>query len=299
MNKINQFNLYYFVFILSFTLFSLLSSISFAQGSRTNTYYDENWKELTLDTTSWKYKRETLLLPGKTLLFVTDYYRNGKKQMTGSFTQLEPEIKEGDFVWYYENGQVMKKAQYIQNKQEGIEEEFTETGTPLFIRHFQKGNLQGNVTAFRKNGKKWIELYFEKDSLIPEKNRVWDENGKEIEYEKYLKKTDKKAQAYARELKQNIVPPTLTMPEPLNLNQVKNKIIYKQEECPAEGKVFCRLSIDQYGKVVSYTILRTPHECLTKAVEPHLKKIYFLPARSSDAIVPAEVTLPFSFRVAR
>jgi len=271
----------------------------FAQTSRTLSYYDKNWQELSLDTANWQFKREVVLESGKTLLNVSDFYRNGNKQMSGTFLQLEPEIKEGEFSWYYENGKLMKKARFVQGVQEGIEEEFTENSLPLFVRTFKKGKLHGAVNCFRPNGKKWLELYFENDSLLPTRNRIWDLDGKEIEYEKYLKKTDKKARGFTSKLQNGELSGDITMPEPLNLLQVKSRIVYNTEQCPVEGKVFCRLKVDKYGRVVSHTILRSPNDCLTQAVEAHLKHLYFLPGRSPDCIFEADVSLPFSFRFSK
>lgn len=45
---------------------------------------------------------------------VNDYYLTGELYMTGKFSSLKPENREGEFVWYYKNGQ-KKKSQTFEN----------------------------------------------------------------------------------------------------------------------------------------------------------------------------------------
>lgn len=49
----------------------------------------------------------------KTLNYlVNDYYLTGELFMTGTFTSLKPEAREGDFIWYYKGGQKKKMFSY-------------------------------------------------------------------------------------------------------------------------------------------------------------------------------------------
>src|SRR5687768_3489074 len=51
---------------------------------------------------------------------VRDFYWNGKKQMEGIFSTLEPELRNGYFTWYFENGQKYAEGNYLHGKRDGI-----------------------------------------------------------------------------------------------------------------------------------------------------------------------------------
>lgn len=49
----------------------------------------------------------------KTLNYlVNDYYLTGELYMTGTLTSLNPQVREGDFLWYYKGGQKKRMCTY-------------------------------------------------------------------------------------------------------------------------------------------------------------------------------------------
>jgi len=44
-----------------------------------------------------------------------DYYISGKLYRTGSFTSLNPEVRDGLFIWYFKNGRKQKEIVYSNN----------------------------------------------------------------------------------------------------------------------------------------------------------------------------------------
>lgn len=79
-------------------------------------YFDDTWKETSRDSASY-YR----LVEKKELGYhVRDYYLNGTLQMEGDYTSLEPEIQQGYFVWYFENGQKFVEGTYVRGQREGI-----------------------------------------------------------------------------------------------------------------------------------------------------------------------------------
>jgi hypothetical protein len=52
--------------------------------------------------------------------FVKDFYMNGNLQMEGIYSSLEPEIRNGYFIWYYESGQKYAEGKYLHGKRDGI-----------------------------------------------------------------------------------------------------------------------------------------------------------------------------------
>lgn len=43
---------------------------------------------------------------------IKDYYLTGELYMTGKLSSLEPEVREGDFIWYYKDGKKKRLISY-------------------------------------------------------------------------------------------------------------------------------------------------------------------------------------------
>ena len=54
------------------------------------------------------------------LYLVSDYYNTGELQMTGTYLSLEPEVKDGQFIWWFKNGQ--KRAETLFKDRNAIKE---------------------------------------------------------------------------------------------------------------------------------------------------------------------------------
>jgi len=87
----------------------LATTIARAQKTDT-TYYDQDWNKSQKENSSF-YRVAESIRNGK-MYMVTDYFNSGKVQMTGSFLSFSPEIKDGEFLWYYENGSKKSQINY-------------------------------------------------------------------------------------------------------------------------------------------------------------------------------------------
>ncbi|GIV32556.1 MAG: hypothetical protein KatS3mg031_0091 [Chitinophagales bacterium] len=79
-------------------------------------YYDFNWMETTRDRA--KFYRIVEKSDGR--YHVKDYYISGALQMEGVYISLDPDIQNGYFVWYFENGQKSAEGAYKYGTPEGI-----------------------------------------------------------------------------------------------------------------------------------------------------------------------------------
>jgi len=79
-------------------------------------YYNHYWKETTRDSAAYYRIAEQ---KGK-IFHVRDYYMSGNLQMEGDYSSLKPEIQNGYFKWYFENGQKFAEGSYVHGKREGI-----------------------------------------------------------------------------------------------------------------------------------------------------------------------------------
>lgn len=82
-------------------LFSLIYVATHAQQSDT-TYFDADWKQSSKAQSSF-YKVTKTIEEGKKYE-VADYSNSGKLMMTGSLISRSPEIKDGIFTYYKDNG---------------------------------------------------------------------------------------------------------------------------------------------------------------------------------------------------
>lgn len=115
MNKLSIFVAYCFI---------ILSVPLFAQKADT-VYFDSKWKPASKEANTY-YR--VMKKDGK-VYQVSDYYNTGEIQMTGTFTSLSPEKRDGIFTWFYKNGN--KSAQKIYSKNKYLSGEWwDEKGNP-------------------------------------------------------------------------------------------------------------------------------------------------------------------------
>lgn len=79
-------------------------------------YYNHYWKQTTKDSAAF-YR---VVARQGSLFAVKDYYFSGELQMQGSYSSLTPEIQEGYFIWYYDNGRKFVEGNYVHGQREGI-----------------------------------------------------------------------------------------------------------------------------------------------------------------------------------
>jgi TonB family protein len=132
-----------------------------AQVVLDTTYFDKDWKKS--DSKSADYYRVRQQVESG---FTIDYYsKNGTPVENGHYASLVPEIRQGHFVTYFENGiksseyncindtvqgealdyypsgKIMMKMNYLNNLKDGNNFEYFEDGSLKFIRKYKNGEL--------------------------------------------------------------------------------------------------------------------------------------------------------------
>ncbi len=72
-------------------------------------------------------------------------YANDQFLMTGFF---EKGLKTGEWINYYNNGQIKLRENYSQNFLDGIFESFNENGSPIILTNYKKGKFNGNYKEY-------------------------------------------------------------------------------------------------------------------------------------------------------
>ncbi|PKP31749.1 MAG: hypothetical protein CVT99_08335 [Bacteroidetes bacterium HGW-Bacteroidetes-16] len=104
---------YFYLYII---FFCLLSNIVYSQDT-IKFYFDEEWNELS-DSNNASFYRKAY--KDNKIMIVNDYFiKSNRIQMIGAVDIKNPEIKEGPFVYYNENGQKSSKGIFLKNKKQG------------------------------------------------------------------------------------------------------------------------------------------------------------------------------------
>jgi len=148
---------------------SLSGLSSFAQQTDT-VWFNHKWEKSPKEGSS--YYRITS--KNGDLFHVTDYYKNGQIQMTGTYLSMETETKNGAFKWYYQNGQKKSESNYINNEEVGVSNNFFMNGV-LQKTFVNDDNSKISTGISCKSGK----LIYQADSLG--NVMVKDGNGHAIE----------------------------------------------------------------------------------------------------------------------
>ena len=110
-------------------LFLLVPKLCISQTSTIDRkiYLDSTWNE----TTSENYKYYRIIkdfYSNKDLYVIKDYYKSGVLQMEGTSKTKDANSKEGEFVFYYENGNKKAVTNYIKSRPNGKSSEWYENG---------------------------------------------------------------------------------------------------------------------------------------------------------------------------
>jgi len=90
-------------------------------------------------------------------------------------------------------------------------------------------------------------------------------------------------------------------PKPINYERVRNEIGYPTEALKQqiEGKVFCRILVNEEGNYVKHQFTRRAHPFLHKAVGSHIDKMRFIPAMRNRRPTTYWANVFFTFSASR
>lgn len=129
-------------------LLIFLSATSSALAQDKTIYFDENWKQC--DAADASFYRVIKDHKKKQNSFaILDYYITGEIQMEGIFADNKGKIKNGEFVWYYKNGNKEKEANFVMNICLGPYKTWYSDGSLKlegeFLKNKEKPKLNGNL----------------------------------------------------------------------------------------------------------------------------------------------------------
>ncbi|TDE54222.1 energy transducer TonB [Flavobacterium sp. GT3P67] len=178
-------------------LLLLVSALSFSQTSKSaKIFLDSTWNE----TTEAKHKYYRIIkdyYSDKDSYTVCDYYKSGSLQMAGTSKTKDRLQKEGQFVYYYENGNKESMASYTNGSQTGKKYNWYQNGqkkseTEYFIDNntrypsykiIQFWDINGNQKIIDGNGEyetKTDNFYETGKMANGLKHGIWEGNIKSL-----------------------------------------------------------------------------------------------------------------------
>lgn len=86
-------------------------------------------------------------------------------------------------------------------------------------------------------------------------------------------------------------------PKPINLNEIRQKMIYPTAVGEINGNVIMRVLIDEDGNYIKHFVVSSTHPLFIKEVEKHIQEVKFLPLMQNEKPIKFSVNIPFNFTV--
>ena len=99
----------------------------FTQIAGDTIYFDENWNQ-TVKSKAGYFRIVSLDTP-RIRFMVRDYYMDGQLQMEGAYRSINPDVKTGEFAYWYKNGIRHIECQYKGGLLNGQYREWYEDGS--------------------------------------------------------------------------------------------------------------------------------------------------------------------------
>jgi TonB family protein len=261
-----------------FTLFLLLSCVSFSGFSQIDTLYlNKSGKKCSrIDASSYR-----IFTPDSLGFKMHQYRMNDSLKMIGHFKSIAPnEVRDGQFVEYMESGDVMEEIVYVNGSKSGLNSRYYLGKKPWFIGEFAAGLPIGEHSWFNEDGsKRRIEKY-SNGKLID--GFCFTKSGSDTTYfpEEEMAEFPGKQEALYKFIAQNVKYPK---------ECIENEI---------EGRVFVKFVIDLKGNIINSEIIRSVHPLLdAEALRVVNSMPLWKPAMMEGKPVKIEFNLPISFKL--
>lgn len=206
---------------------------------------------------------------------------------------------------YFQNKNLKSEISYINDVLDGKSIYYYENGNKKLEQNFSRGVLNGWYRTYFENGNLMNEFYLE-NGIKDGDEKNYNENGELISIKSYNKGILIQEQKF--ELTEKIIAksiesekkPKIIEAYPIGgIEEIQSKIIYPTDALKygLEGNVILLLELDESGKVVKTSILKSLGlGCDEEAIRV-VKLSSFMPARVDDKFFKSELTLEINFKL--
>jgi len=286
-------------------IFFLLGSSFAATGQMLldTVYFDRHWKQCKKD--SALYYRQVFADMGKKVQFIVkDFFMSGKVQMEGTYKAINPDIKNGHFVYYFPNGRKSSETYYLENQPAGEYSEWYSNGNRKSLTTINGGLMDGEYKTWSEKGIPQLEISYNKGELDGTFISYYD-NGKPVRKDLYVNGELKKKKCFTREGKDTTWFEYLQMPqfpggaEKLN-DYISKELIYPKEakEDLREGVVTVEFSIGREGSIAKVKVVRPDKEYFnSEAIRLVSSFPKWTPGKKDGQLVEVTLSLPIPFKL--
>jgi periplasmic protein TonB len=289
--------------ILLLSVFMLLGLIPVKSQMFLDTiWFDIHWKQSALHDGQY-YRLVWADTSGKIQFFVKDFYRSGKIQMDGTYKAINPDVRDGNFVFYYENGNRQSVMTYRDNQVVGEVKEWFSNGNPKSVASYSAQTLNGLYKAWREDGSPALEVSYKNGDLDGPFISYYS-NGKKVRQDTYANGELKRKRCFTFAGKDTSWFPYIEMPEFPGGQEKYTEFIEQNLVYPAEaltrklqGRVDVEISISREGQVLKATVVKSDRELFNEeAIRLVKSSPSWKPGKKDGQLVEISITVPVWFK---
>lgn len=296
-------------------MFSIIKYVEYLNKFQDNerVFFDEYWQEVQNHKLA-KYHAEIIEKKDSCLTFV--YYKDQTKLYQANYSSFYPNIKNGDFISFYQNGEQRKLSSYLNNELE--EEKIFNTNAKLMMHyHFNEVGYSSTLGRIYKpeydavidsSGKNLIDSQVEFNYLIfdnaTQTRTFFNFKNKELRSVYSVESGDTMYQITNIDYKINI------SKLQNKLNRFVNDYDKENDEAirsNAQGISLLSVAIDENGYAFQFALLNNLHPdwdaLVTEFAKAHIlnlssKRPFRFKSYKKDKLKqPYEIVIPFEFKI--
>ena len=201
---------------------------------------------------------------------VITYFGNGKIQ---SIVHVRDEFRDGDAIFYWENGNIKQELSYVNGRVEGLVRNYNQDGILQEMYSIEEGKREGPTSLFDSTGKYIDDIFYEEGILVVDK--IVLDTGEQNKETKNVSVIKSPLQQKKKKQSGDNLPPVMeeeknyeddpafyktveVMPEPFGgMEAIYKKIGYPEEakDNEIEGVVKILTFIDRDGEVIDAQVI--------------------------------------------
>jgi protein TonB len=267
-------------------------------------YFDQDWEQSTEQEANYYRVVYTDTTSGSFRFLVKDYYLSGQVQMTGTYKSIRPDNKDGQFIYYYDNGQPQRDCHYRENTLNGKFREWYRSGQQKNLQEYKNGLLHGPYKSWREDGSLKQEARYargEKSGYF----RTYYENGQLTRNDLYEAGKLVEGFCYTPDGKPTEYFPYIVMPQFIGGRTGLRKFIERELKYPPEAKksedegyVIIVFTVDEEGDVEDPQVLKGDREYFNEEALRVVNRFpKWIPGKVDGVPSPVNVTVPIEFRL--
>ena len=282
---------------------SLLSFTASAQMLLDTVWFTRNWQQSTRDS-AFYYRLVYADTSGKIRFIVRDYYPGGTLQMEGFYRSINPDIKDGHFLYYYPDGSKKLECTFNGNQVDGMLTEWHPNGALKLQVGYRNGKYHGIFLQLDTSGIPILSANY-RDGELHGKFISYYPNGQKVREDVYSKGILKKKRCYTRDGKDTAWFPYLALPEfPGGRSKfqefIDEHLIYPAEALAGklQGSVELEVQVGKDGRLFNIRVVDSPRQDFAEeAVRVLSSSPPWKPGCKDGQPIEMTIHIPIKFRI--